>query len=183
MSKDLFDLDPEESSGFRELLQAGSDIAGAAAGGALGFVTASLPGAVIGAGSGPLITRGLMRLGLEMRRGVLGPRELQRTGAVLALALQKTQENLDRGKTENQSFMGVQGRPGSASEVYEALVLAVQRTLQRRRQSCMQTYWVTSRLRRRWTQVRLINSLALLETSRTDSCAYWRFLQVRMCSA
>jgi len=123
----MFDTDPEEFRSFEELLRAGTDIAGGAIGGAIGFVGGGLPGAVAGGAAGPLFARTFLSVGKDFHRRFLSPREQTRVGAVLALAVNKTSENIMRGKEQNPKLAAAGTKRDSAKELCEALVLAVQR--------------------------------------------------------
>ncbi len=135
MTDSMFDLYPEDSGLFENLVRAGSDIAGAAAGSAIGFVTASLPGAVAGAAAGPVITRGLLRLAAEFQQRVLSPRERVRVGAVFAMAVEKTRQNVMLGRQRNPALFGTEEQRSSATEICEALILSVQRDPQEKKVS------------------------------------------------
>ena len=60
---------------IKSLIRSGSEIAGAAAGGALGFFAAGPVGAAAGSVGGAVITQGLSRLGAEIKKRILGDRE------------------------------------------------------------------------------------------------------------
>ncbi|MFZ0770063.1 MAG: hypothetical protein WCA49_25155 [Candidatus Sulfotelmatobacter sp.] len=133
MTDKTLDIDPNEFSSFEELLRWGADIAGGAIGGAIGLVGGNLPGAIAGGAAGPLIARSLLRVGLDFHRRYLSPREQVRVGAVLALAVNKTSENMMRGKEQNPRLAGTEAKRDSAKELCEALVLAVQRDPQEKK--------------------------------------------------
>lgn len=135
MTDNTFDVDPDEFKSFEGLLHAGADVAGGVIGSAIGFVAGNLPGAMAGGAAGPLIARSVLSVGADFHRRFLSPREQLRVGGVLALAVNKTSENIMRGKEQNSRLVGAETKPDSAKELYEALVLAVQRDPQEKKLS------------------------------------------------
>ncbi|MBZ5623209.1 MAG: hypothetical protein LAQ69_31485 [Acidobacteriia bacterium] len=119
----------EDNRGILEILSAGAEIAGGAAGAAAGLMVAGPVGALIGGVGGPVLTNVLKKLGAEVHRRLLGPREQQRVGAVVAFAVERIKQRLDSGEeVRSDGFFhpGSEGRP-AAEEVYEGVILAVQR--------------------------------------------------------
>lgn len=68
-----------------ELIEGGSELAGAAVGAAVGFIAGPM-GALGGAAAGVVVSRSLKRVGSEIRKRVMGPREEIRVGAAAAFA-------------------------------------------------------------------------------------------------
>src|SRR5688572_25173907 len=87
-----------DPKGVVELLGAGSEIAGGIAGAAVGLIVAGPVGGLIGGGVGPGISFALKKLGNEVCRRLLGPREQQRIGGVIAFAVKRIKEKLDSGE-------------------------------------------------------------------------------------
>lgn len=107
-----------------ELIEGGSELAGAASGAAIGLLGGP-PGAVGGAVAGVAITRVLKRVGADLRRRLLGPREEVRIGAAAAYAGATIKEFLEAGRTPREDgFFDAQDdeRP-AAEEVLEGVLL------------------------------------------------------------
>jgi hypothetical protein len=82
-----------------ELIESGSDIAGAAVGGAVGLIGG--PAGVIGGAAGRVVVaRTLSRIGAEVFRRIVGPRQIVRMGVALAFAGNEIRERLERGNRE-----------------------------------------------------------------------------------
>jgi hypothetical protein len=87
----------DESKLAKELIEGGSDIAGAATGAAIGLVGGPA-GVVGGAVAGAALGRVLKRVGAEIRRRILSPREELRIGAAAAFAGEKIVASLGTGR-------------------------------------------------------------------------------------
>jgi hypothetical protein len=114
----------ETVSRSKELIEAGSDMAGAAAGGAVGLLGGPL-GVVGGAVAGVAVTRVLMRVGSELHERLLGPRQRVRVGAAFAFAADEIQSELNAGAIPRQDgFFESDGehRP-KADELLEGVLL------------------------------------------------------------
>ena len=111
-----------------ELLGAGSEISGGVAGAAIGLMIAGPTGGLVGGGSGPGITYALKKLGNEVHRRFLAPREQQRIGGVIAFGVNRVKEKLDAGeKVRTDDFFASKvGSRSDAEEVYEGIILAAQ---------------------------------------------------------
>lgn len=119
-----------DQKGIVELLGAGSEIVGGVAGAAVGLMVAGPAGGIAGGGIGPGITYALKKLGNEVYRRFLAPREQQRIGGVIAFGVKRIKEKLDSGeKVRADDFFDSQTESRSAAEeVYEGVILAAQRS-------------------------------------------------------
>lgn len=114
----------EEQKLAVELIEGGSELAGAASGAAIGLLGGP-GGAIGGAVAGVALTRVLKRVGADLKQRLLGPREEVRIGAAAAFAGATIQELLDAGLTpRNDGFFEAQAeeRP-AAEEVLEGVLL------------------------------------------------------------
>ena len=124
------DIKPEPGhEGILELLGAGSDIAGSVAGAAVGLMVAGPAGGLVGSGLGSGIGYALKKLGNEIYRRMLAPREQKRIGSVIAFGIQHIKEKLAAGeKVRVDGFFDSQPDSRSAAdEVFEGVILAAQR--------------------------------------------------------
>ena len=99
----------------------GSDIAGAATGSAIGFLTGGPGGAAIGGATGVIISKSLS----DITDRLLSNREKMRVGATATFALTKIKSRLDSGdKLRNDGFFEEKegGRP-DAEEIFEGVLL------------------------------------------------------------
>lgn len=108
----------------RELIESGSDIAGASVGAAIGLIggpMASVGGAVAGAA----LTRTLKHVGGEIKRRLLGPREEVRMGAAFAFAGQLIAANLESNKKlrDDDFFDGDDLNRSAAEQILEGVLL------------------------------------------------------------
>ena len=123
------DSTPASSGAIQKLIGAGAEIAGAAIGGALGFLAAGPAGAAAGSAAGALASSVLKHVGDEVSERVLSPRERVRIGGVLALVAAEVKARIDSGQaTRSDGFFtpGSNGR-SDADEVAEAVLLRSQR--------------------------------------------------------
>ena len=122
-------LNREEDEKVRDIVETGSEIAGATAGAAVGLLVGSLPGAVAGAAVGPAAARTRRGLAAEFRERVLGHREEVRVGATIAFASAKIREKLEAGEEPRRDdfFADEEQNRSTAKEVFEGVVLAAQR--------------------------------------------------------
>lgn len=108
-----------------ELVQSGSEIAGSVVGVAIGLLggpAAALGGAAMGATVG----RVLSKVGADIQRRLLGPREQTRIGAALAFATNRIAEQVQAGRTLRQDdFFQAQDKNGRpvAEELLEGVLL------------------------------------------------------------
>lgn len=103
-----------------ELIETGSEIAGAAVGGAVGFLVAGPVGAAAVGTGGVLITRAFNKIGIELKNRFLGKREEIRIGATISLAATKIKNRIDEGKKirEDDFFINKIKDRSDADEVY-----------------------------------------------------------------
>jgi hypothetical protein len=114
----------EKDDLVRGLIESGSEMAGAAVGGALGLIGGP-PGVAAGAVGGVLATRAFKRVGAELRGRLLGPRQEVRVGAAFAFAADDIRERLEQGEHERQDGWfepDSHGRP-AAEELLEGVLL------------------------------------------------------------
>jgi hypothetical protein len=123
------DSNSENSGALRKLIGAGAEIAGAAIGGALGFLAAGPAGAAAGGAAGAVASSVLKHVGDEVSERVLSPRERVRVGGVLALVAAEVKSRIDSGQTpRSDGFFSIGGSGRSdADEVAEAVLLRSQR--------------------------------------------------------
>jgi hypothetical protein len=120
---------------LREIIEAGSDVAGNAVGAAMGFIAGGPPGTVIGgAAAGPVVTRGMRWVATELRSRLTGQREVERVGATLAYSIEAIQELLEAGvSVRNDGFFEDEGERSAANEIAEGVVLAAQRSYEEKK--------------------------------------------------
>lgn len=114
---------------IRKLIGAGAEIAGAAVGGALGFLAAGPEGAAAGGAAGAVASSVLKHVGDEISERVLSPRERMRVGGVLALVASEVKSRIDSGQVprSDEFFTAGAGGRSDADEVAEAVLLRSQR--------------------------------------------------------
>lgn len=88
----------EQDEKVIDIVETGTDIAGATTGAVVGLLIGGPPGALVGAAAGPAVSRTLRGLAVEFRERVLGPREEVRVGAAISFASAKIRENQDQGE-------------------------------------------------------------------------------------
>ena len=88
----------ESSHSAVELIKAGSEIAGSVGGALIGGAIFGPAGLVIGGASGPIITRLFIAAGNEIKKRVLGDREVSRIGFVYGVGLLKIKSRLEKGE-------------------------------------------------------------------------------------
>jgi hypothetical protein len=108
------------------LISAGADIAGAAVGGALGFIAAG----PVGAASAGVVGVGITRVLRDVTSRFLSGRETARIGATAATAISAIQERLNDGqKVRDDGFFDPDEQKQSpAEDVFEGVLLASKRT-------------------------------------------------------
>lgn len=116
----------------RQLIEAGSEIAGSAAGAGLGLLIAGGPGAIAGATAGPAITWGLRSATLELAHRFLGNRERARIGATAAFAAATINSRLAEGAVPREDWFEGEGAC-AAEEVAEGVLLAAARSPEERK--------------------------------------------------
>lgn len=107
-----------------EFVQAGSELAGAVVGGALGLIGGP-PGVLAGAAGGVVTTRVLKRVGSEIQERVLGPRQRIRAGAAFAYAADEIHTRLAAGEMpRTDGFFADDASRSSADELLEGVLTA-----------------------------------------------------------
>lgn len=111
-----------DDKNIENLVSAGADIAGAAVGGALGFIA----GGPIGAASAGAMGVGVTRVLRDIATRILSTREATRVGATAAIAISSIKERLEHGEQlRNDAFFeSNNGTRSSADEVFEGTLLA-----------------------------------------------------------
>lgn len=122
-------ISDKEQENTKNLIEMGADIAGNAAGAAVGFIVAGPAGGVIGAAATPVLTGILKTIGSEIKSRLYSDRELIRAGGAMAFAVQKIQSNLKAGKTlrSDNFFNSTANDRGAAKEMLEGVLLAAQK--------------------------------------------------------
>lgn len=107
---------------IENLVSAGADIAGAAVGGALGFIA----GGPVGAAGAGAMGVGVTRVLRDVATRILSIRETTRVGATAAIAISSIKERLEHGEQlrNDDFFEPNNGKPSSADEVFEGTLLA-----------------------------------------------------------
>ncbi len=106
-----------------ELIQSGEEMAGAAAGAAIGLIGGPA-GVVGGAAAGAAIASVLKRVGADIRQRMLGPREEMRMGAAAAFAASTIAATLDAGRQlrDDGFFEERDGDRPAADEILEGVL-------------------------------------------------------------
>lgn len=114
------------NKGAQKLIKAGSDLAGAAVGGALGFLAGDALTAAVGAMAGGVVTNLLT----DVSNRMLSAREKTRVGATAAIAIEHIRKRVAQGeKLRQDEFFEKQSEPESgesrsqAEEIFEGVLL------------------------------------------------------------
>jgi len=112
---------PTDKDKVKSLISTGSDIAGAATGEALGFLTAGPGGAAFGGAVGVIISKVLS----DIANRLLSNREKKRVGATATFALTKIKSRLDAGdkRRDDGFFEKKEKRRSDAEEIFEGVLL------------------------------------------------------------
>ena len=121
--------DAKKNDGISRLINYGTEIAGGAVGGALGFLIGGPVGSVIGGASGPMAAITLRNIGQEILERQLGSREKVRIGAAFAIAAADIRQRIENGESVRTDgfFDEKQTGRSDAEEVAESVLLKVQR--------------------------------------------------------
>lgn len=116
---------PENDNKAKQLIEMGTEIAGGAAGGALGFLAGGPLAAAGAAAVGVIIAKGAQNLISDVANRYLSPREEIRVGAAAAFALSAIRDRLEEGdKPRDDGFFTNQiGNRSSANEIFEGVLL------------------------------------------------------------
>jgi len=114
----------EEKKKINTLIETGSEMAGAAAGGAVGFLAGGLGGAIVGGPVGVAIAKSANKVLSDISNRLLSKREEIRVGATAAFALEKIKLYLETGKNpRNDGFFNGASIRSEADEVFEGVLL------------------------------------------------------------
>lgn len=116
---------PSSKEKIESFISTGSELAGTATGGAIGFLAGGAAGAAIGGVLGVIISKGAIRLLSDFADRFLSKREKIRVGATAAFALAKIKLYLDAGhKPRNDRFFNnKEGERSNAEEIFEGVLL------------------------------------------------------------
>lgn len=123
----------ETSNGVKHLLNAGTEIIGGGASGAvgagIGLLIGGPPGALAGGAGAAAVSHAIKSIGHEFSKRILAPREEARVGAVFLYAVDELQRRIENGETvrEDGFFDPKQKGRSDAEEVVENVVLKCQR--------------------------------------------------------
>ena len=123
------DNETNKNDRIQALLSGGAEIAGAAVGGALGFLAGGpISAALLGAG-GAAVAKALKHIGQEVSERLLGPREKVRVGGVLAIAAAEIKQGIANGESVRTDGFFDEKPSGrsDAEEVAESVLLKSQR--------------------------------------------------------
>lgn len=126
---EIFEKDAEKNDRIRQLINHGTEIAGGAAGAALGLLIGGPVGAVVGGAGGPIAAIALRSIGQEISERHLGTREKVRVGAAFAIAADNIRERIENGENVRTDGFFDEKKTGrsDAEEVAESVLLKVQR--------------------------------------------------------
>lgn len=112
----------ENSDKLKSMIFAGSDLAGAAIGGALGFIAGGPAGAAAAGALGVVVTH----VGRDVATRFLSNREEIRVGASAAISIDQIRERLANGENvrSDNFFENVAGERSKAEEIFEGTLLA-----------------------------------------------------------
>ncbi len=114
----------EEKKKIDSLIETGSEMAGAAVCGAVGFLAGGLGGAAAGGPLGVIIAKSAKKVLSDISNRYLSKREEIRVGATAAFALEKIKICLEAGKSpRNDGFFNASGKRSEADEVFEGVLL------------------------------------------------------------
>lgn len=120
------ETDEEEARLAIELIEGGSEIAGASVGAAVGLIGGP-PGIVAGATAGVLVTKAFKRVGSDLHRRFLAPSEEVRVGGAAAIAASVIAATIEAGEMQprDDGFFeeGENGSRSTADEVLEGVLL------------------------------------------------------------
>lgn len=114
----------ENNQKIINLIETGSDLAGAAIAGALGFLAAGPIGAAGAGALGVAISKGATKLLGDMANRSLSEKEKERVGATAAIALSKIQASIGSGKIPRADgfFDKTEGKRSQAEEIFEGIL-------------------------------------------------------------
>jgi hypothetical protein len=115
----------EKNEKTKKLIENGVEIAGAAVGGALGFLAAGPIGSAAAAAGAHTITKVISHIGSELHDRLLGHRERVRVGATTVYAIESINEKLRSGGRlrEDGFFKCYNSNRSSADEIFEGALI------------------------------------------------------------
>lgn len=136
--------DDKESEFARELIESGSDLAGAMTGAALGLLGGPV-GVVGGAAAGVAIARVLKRVGADVKQRWLGPREEVRIGAAFTFTAAAIVQALNSGQAPRQDgfFEAVGGQRPAADDLLEGVLLKARDSYQEKKVPLLANLYAT----------------------------------------
>ncbi len=125
----ILDDEVKKDNKVQKIINNGAEIAGAAVGGALGFLAGDPGTAALLALGGGLAGKALKKIGIEISERLLGSREKTRVGAVIAIAANKIKERIEEGESirDDDFFVVKKNGRTKADEVIENVIQKCQR--------------------------------------------------------
>jgi hypothetical protein len=114
------------------LIESGGDFAGAAVGGAIGVLGGPI-GIVGGAAAGVAVTKAVKRVGAEVQERVLAPRQRERAGRALAVAVGELRDDRDPPRSDGFFDTRANGERSDAEELLEGVLLRAMNAYQERK--------------------------------------------------
>ena len=128
--------DSDDSAPAEHFIEVGAEVAGGVAASAIGFLGGGSAGAIVGAGSGPLLVRALRWAGQELGERFLSPRQQVRIGGAFAFAVDDIRLRLEQGEDlRNDGFFDKEVSPKRtpAEEILEGTLMAAERSYEERK--------------------------------------------------
>ena len=97
------DNELQDDNSLNSIVESGTEIVGAVTGAAIGLIggpAASIAGAI----AGPVVAKGLKKLGREIRQQQIAPKQEARIGGAIAVAIKRMQQLKDSGN-DSQFFL------------------------------------------------------------------------------
>lgn len=144
MDDDLEKTKHSVQSRVFELIETGSELAGSAAGAALGFLGGGPVGAAAGAAGGALMADVLRRVGSDVAARFIAPRQRVRIGAALSIAADEITKRLERGDVpRSDSFFQSSSGRSDADEILEGVLLHAANEYEEKKVSFIANLFVT----------------------------------------
>ena len=153
----------DEESKSRDLVNAGSEMLGSAAGAAIGLLGDPIL-SVAGAASGPIIVSLLKKVCAEFYDRQIGKRQKTRAGATAGVAILKIKERLDAGETfRDDGFFDENDTRSSAEEILEGVIIKSLNEHEEKKTEYYANIFVTAAFDNRFTPESLNHFLSLAE--------------------
>lgn len=119
----------KEYKALEDMISFGSEILGTTIASTVGFAVGGPMGAVIGAGGGVILSKGLLCLASEVTDRMLSDREKVRIGAVMGYSILKIEEKIKKGEIirDDDFFNKDYSNRSDADEIYEGIIMSAQR--------------------------------------------------------